>query len=51
MTDLYKKSASELAALIRRRDASSREVVQAHLDRIEHECRKKKGDPKFILSY
>lgn len=35
MSELTKKSASELAALIRQRDASSREVVQAHLDRIE----------------
>jgi len=35
MNELTKKSASELAALIRGRDVSSREVVQAHLDRIE----------------
>ncbi len=34
MTQLYEKSAVELAALIRNRDVSSREVVQAHLDRI-----------------
>jgi amidase len=33
--DLWRKSALELAALIRSRDVSSREVVQAHLDRIE----------------
>ena len=32
---LYYKSASELAALIRAGDASSAEVVQAHLDRID----------------
>jgi amidase len=35
MTELYEKSAGELAALIRGREVSSREVVQAHLDRIE----------------
>lgn len=35
MSELFEKSASELAGLIRQRDVSSREVVQAHLDRIE----------------
>lgn len=35
MTELYQKTAHELAALIRQRDVSSREVVQAHLDRID----------------
>jgi amidase len=35
MSNLYEHSASELAELIRRREVSSREVVQAHLDRIE----------------
>ncbi len=35
MTQLYQKPAHELAALIRNRDVSSREVVQAHLDRID----------------
>lgn len=35
MSKLYEKSATELAALIRRREVSSREVVQSHLDRIE----------------
>lgn len=34
MSDLIKKSASELAALIARKEASSREVTQAHLDQI-----------------
>jgi amidase len=34
MTQLYQHTATELAALIRRREVSSREVVQAHLDRI-----------------
>lgn len=33
--ELWRRSATELAALIRNRDVSSREVVQAHLDRIE----------------
>jgi amidase len=32
--ELWRKSAHELAALIRNRQASSREVVQSHLDRI-----------------
>jgi len=34
MSDLIKKSASELAALISRKEVSSREVTQAHLDQI-----------------
>lgn len=34
MSDLIKKSASELAALIARKEVSSREVTQAHLDQI-----------------
>ena len=34
MSDLIKKSASELAALIARKAVSSREVTQAHLDQI-----------------
>lgn len=33
--ELWRRSASELAALIRNKDVSSREVVQAHLDRID----------------
>lgn len=33
-TELWRKSATELAQLIRQKKASSREVVQAHLDRI-----------------
>lgn len=33
--ELWRKSATELAKLIRNRDVSSREVVTAHLDRIE----------------
>jgi amidase len=35
MSKLYELSATELATLIRTGDASSREVVDAHLDRIE----------------
>jgi amidase len=35
MSELWRKSAVELAALIRDREVSSREVVQAHLDRVE----------------
>jgi amidase len=35
MSKLWEKSATELAALIRQREVSSREVVQAHIDRIE----------------
>ena len=35
MSELWRKSAVELAAMIRDREVSSREVVQAHLDRIE----------------
>jgi amidase len=33
-TDLWRKCAHELAAMIRSKDVSSREVVQSHLDRI-----------------
>ena len=35
MTELWRLSATELARLIREREASSREVVDAHLDRID----------------
>jgi amidase len=35
MSELWRKSAVELAGMIRGREVSSREVVQAHLDRIE----------------
>ncbi len=35
MTQLHEKPAHELATLIKNREVSSREVVQAHLDRIE----------------
>ena len=35
MSELWRNGAVELAAMIRDREASSREVVQAHLDRIE----------------
>ena len=35
MSELWKRTAGELAALIRAGEVSSREVVQAHLDRIE----------------
>ena len=35
MSELWRNSAVELAAMIRDRKVSSREVVQAHLDRIE----------------
>ena len=35
MSELWRKSAVELAAMIRGREVSSREVVQAHLDRVE----------------
>jgi amidase len=35
VSELWGKSAVELAAMIRDREVSSREVVQAHLDRIE----------------
>ena len=35
MSDLWRKGAVELADLIRDHQVSSREVVQAHLDRIE----------------
>ena len=34
MSDLWRRSASELAALIARKEVSSREVVEAHLARI-----------------
>src|SRR5579859_7342501 len=35
MSELWRNSAVELAAMIRDREVSSREVIQAHLDRIE----------------
>ena len=35
MSELWRKSALELAAMVRGREVSSREVVQAHLDRVE----------------
>ena len=35
MSELWQRGAAELAAMIRGRDVSTREVVQAHLDRIE----------------
>jgi amidase len=35
VSELWRKSAVELAIMIRNRDVSSREVVQAHLDRVE----------------
>ena len=35
MSELWQKGAVELASLIREREVSSREVIQAHLDRIE----------------
>jgi amidase len=35
VSELWRKSAIELAAMIRDREVSSREVIQAHLDRIE----------------
>ena len=35
MSELWRKGAVELAAMIRDREVSSREVVQAHLDRVE----------------
>ena len=35
MNELWRKGAVELAGMIRDREVSSREVVQAHLDRIE----------------
>lgn len=35
MGELWQRSALELAAMIRGREVSSREVIQAHLDRIE----------------
>ena len=35
MSELWRKGAVELAKLISDREVSSREVVQAHLDRVE----------------
>jgi len=35
VSELWRKSAVDLAAMIRDREVSSREVIQAHLDRIE----------------
>ena len=35
MSELWRKSALELAAMVRGREVISREVVQAHLDRVE----------------
>jgi amidase len=35
VSELWRKSALELAAMVRGREVSSREVVQAHLDRVE----------------
>ena len=35
MSELWQKTATELGAIIHNKEASSREVVQAHLDRIE----------------
>jgi amidase len=35
MSELWRESAVELAAMIRGREVSSRDVVQAHLDRVE----------------
>ena len=35
MGELWRNSAVELAAMIRGRQVSSREVVEAHLDRVE----------------
>ncbi|MYE10802.1 MAG: amidase, partial [Gammaproteobacteria bacterium] len=35
MSELWRRTAGDLAAMIRSGDVSSREVVQAHLDRIE----------------
>jgi len=35
VSELWRKNAVELAAMIRDREVSSREVIQAHLDRIE----------------
>ena len=36
MSKLYEPAASKLAGLIRTRNIASREVVEAHLERIEH---------------
>jgi amidase len=35
VSELWCKSALELATMVRGREVSSREVVQAHLDRVE----------------
>ena len=35
MSELWRKGAVELATMIRNREVSSREVVQAHLDRVD----------------
>src|SRR6516165_8833955 len=35
VSELWRKSALELAAMVRGREVSSREIVQAHLDRVE----------------
>ncbi|MGN6794205.1 MAG: amidase [Streptosporangiaceae bacterium] len=35
MSELWRKSAVEMATMIRNREVSSREVVQAHLDRVQ----------------
>ena len=35
MTDLWRLSAADLAALVRRRDVSAREAAQAALDRLD----------------
>jgi amidase len=35
VSELWQRSAAELAAMIRSREVSTREVIQAHLDRIE----------------
>ena len=35
MGELWRSSAVELAAMIRDREVSSREVIQAHLERVE----------------
>jgi amidase len=35
VSELWRKSALELAAMVRGREVSSREVIQAHLDRVE----------------
>jgi amidase len=45
MTELWQRSATELAEAIRTREVSSREVVDAHLDRIE----KVNGDVNAVV--